>query len=70
MQEDLRLRNYAPNAQRAYFWHVAMFAKHFGECPAELNCETIREYLVYLHEIERWSRSRMKQAFAASRFVL
>ena len=69
MLEDLRLRNYAPNTQKAYLWHVAKFAKHFGKSPADLDYEAIREYLVYLRETERCSLSHMKQAVGALRFV-
>jgi integrase/recombinase XerD len=69
MLEDLRLRNYAQNTQKAYLWHVAKFAKHFGRSPADLDYEAIREYLVYLRETERCSLSHMKQAVGALRFV-
>jgi site-specific recombinase XerD len=68
MIEDLKLRNYALNTQKAYIWHVEKFAKYFKRSPEELGYNEIREYLLYLREKEKCSLSHMKQAVGALRF--
>src|SRR2546428_8058057 len=41
MLEELQLRNYSPNTQRAYIRCVADFAKHFEAAPDRLGCPVL-----------------------------
>ena len=68
MIEDLGLRNHSVNTSKAYVWHVAKFAKHFGKSPDLLGYEEVRAYLVHLREIEWVAISHFKQAVAGLRF--
>jgi len=69
MIADLRLRNYSPCTEKAYVWHVARFAKHFGKSPSKLGEKEIRQYLLYLREERQSSQSDFKQAVGALRFL-
>ena len=56
MLHDLKIRNYADSTQRAYINNVARFANHFGESPAKLGPEEIREFQLHLLDKEiSWS---------------
>jgi len=68
MIEDLKLRNYAINTQKAYIWHVEQFAKHFKKSPDALSYNEVREYLTHIRESDKCSLSHMKQAVGALRF--
>lgn len=68
MIEDLGLRNYAKNTQKAYIWHVEKFSKHFNKSPDLLSYNEVREYLLHIREKEKCSLSHMKQAVGALRF--
>lgn len=41
MLEDMQIRNLAPATQRSYVEHVARFARHFGQSPADLGPDDI-----------------------------
>jgi site-specific recombinase XerD len=68
MIEDLKLRNYANNTQKAYIWHVEQFAKHFNKSPDQLSYNEVREYLTHIRTDDKCSLSHMKQAVGALRF--
>lgn len=65
--DDLRLRNYAPRTIDTYVWHVAAFAKHFGQSPDRLGANEVRAYQLHLLAQKR-SWSRFNQAVCALRF--
>jgi site-specific recombinase XerD len=69
MTDDLRIRNYAPDTQKAYIDHVAKFAEHFGKSPEHLGPEQIREYQIHLLERQGYSYSEFNRAVCALRFV-
>jgi len=68
MIEDMTVRNLTPATQRAYIYHVALFAKHFGKSPDLLGPEEIRDYQLYLVKVRKVSTNRLVQAVSALRF--
>jgi site-specific recombinase XerD len=69
MTADLRIRNYAPDTQKAYVDHVAKFAQYFGKSPEHLGPEHVREYQIHLLERQRVSYSEFNRAVCGLRFV-
>ena len=69
MLADLRIRNYAERTQSMYVTRVAEMARHFKRSPADLSGEEVRQYLRYLKEERRVSRSAFVQVIAALRFL-
>lgn len=67
--EDLRIRNYSENTVKIYVRCVALFAKHFGRSPEELNEEHVREYQRYLVEEKKASWAMFNQTVCALRFL-
>jgi site-specific recombinase XerD len=68
MIDDMRLRNLSPRTIENYVAKVATFARHFGESPAHLPPEAVREYLVGL--INRsLCRATLIQHLCALRFL-
>jgi integrase/recombinase XerD len=68
MLEELQLRNYSPNTQRAYIRCVADFAKHFEAAPDRLGPEHVREYQLFLVQRKKLSWSPFNQTVCALRF--
>jgi integrase/recombinase XerD len=68
MLEELQLRNYSPNTQRAYIRCVANFAKHFKAPPDRLGPEHIREYQLLLVQRKKLSWALFNQTVCALRF--
>lgn len=69
MIEELRIRNYSPRTEKTYVRCIALFAKHFGCSPEELNEEHVREYQGYLVEQKKASWSAFNQTVCALRFL-
>lgn len=69
MLADLRIQNYAVRTQEIYIARVAEMARHFGRSPADLSGADVRDYLRYLKEERRVSRSAFAQAVGALRFL-
>ncbi len=69
MLTDLRIRNYAERTQEIYITRVAEMARHFGRSPADLSAEEVREYLRYLTEERKVSRSEFAQTVGGLRFL-
>jgi site-specific recombinase XerD len=69
MIEDMRVRNLAPNTQRAYLQQVNNSARHFGRSPELLGPEEVRAWQVHLTEVQRRSSSTLVVATAALRFL-
>lgn len=67
--EELRIRNYSPRTEKVYVRCIALFAKHFGRSPEELNEEHVREYQHYLVEKKKASWSAFNQTVCALRFL-
>ncbi len=65
----MRVRNLAPNTQRAYLQYVSAFAKHFGRSPDELEPEHVRAFLPHLTDERTLDASAICVASAALRFL-
>ena len=48
MSEDMQLRNFAPETQRNYIYHVRGLAQFYQTSPEQLGLEDIREYQLHL----------------------
>ena len=48
MTEDMQVRHFSPRTQYAYLQQVSLFARHFGQSPASLGPEQIRDYQLFL----------------------
>jgi Phage integrase, N-terminal SAM-like domain len=66
MVEDMRVRNFSANSQRAHLQRVRAFAKYFGRSPATLGSDDIRAWQLHLIEVQQLSRSTL---VTAKRFV-
>jgi integrase/recombinase XerD len=69
MIEDMRIRNLAPNTQRAYLEQVSRFARHFDKSPELLGPADIRAYQLHLIQERQLSASSILVAVAALRFL-
>lgn len=69
MLEDRQIRNLAPATQRSYVEHVARFARHFGQSPADLGPDDIRAYQVHLTTTRHLAPQTLIVAVAALRFL-
>lgn len=69
MEQDLILRRLSPGTRRNYLIHCRKFAAHYGRSPEELGETEIREYLLYLIEVEQTSCSNYRQVLAALKFL-
>jgi integrase/recombinase XerD len=69
MMEDMRLRNLSRHTVDAYVLAVKQFASHFGQSPARLGGEQVRQYLLHLVQERHASFSRYNLARCALQFL-
>ena len=69
MTDDMRIRNFALTTQRSYIHYVAAFAKFFNRCPADLDLDAIRQYLLYLTEERKLSPQSINCFVSAVQFL-
>ena len=69
MLEDMIVRNFSPNTQRAYVDRVAEFARYFRRSPELLGPKHIHAYQVFLAQTKQASWSTFNQAVCALRFL-
>ena len=69
MLDDMQMRNFAPNTQKAYVERVSQFARYFGKSPELLGADHVRRYQLYLVQEKRASWSQVAQCVAALRFL-
>jgi len=69
MAEDMLVRNLAPRTIDSYTYHVDRFARHFGKLPEDLGPEQIREFQLWLIQVNQASWSQFNQAVCALRFL-
>src|SRR5689334_16154141 len=67
--DDMQMRNFAPNTQKAYVERVSQFSRYFGKSPELLGADHVRRYQLYLVQEKRASWSQVAQSVAALRFV-
>ena len=69
MAEDMLVRNLAVRTIDTYTYHVDRFARHFGKLPEDLGPEQIREFQLWLIQVNNASWSQFNQAVCALRFL-
>ena len=69
MLDDMQLRNFCPETQRNYVYHMAGLARFYRTSPESLNLEEIREYQLYLINERRLSPDSVNQFVAAAKFL-
>lgn len=69
MLEDLRVRNYSPETEKAYIDRVAKFAQHFHKSPELLGPKEVRSYQVHLVTEKKCSWTMLNQTVCALRFL-
>jgi integrase/recombinase XerD len=69
MEQDLILKNLSPATRRNYLLYGRKFAAHFRRSPEELGEDELREYLLYILQIEQVSYATYRQVLAALKFL-
>ncbi|MDA1055994.1 MAG: site-specific integrase [Planctomycetota bacterium] len=69
MAEDMLVRNLAVRTIDTYTYHVDRFARHFGKLPEDLGPEQIREFQLWLIQVNNASWSQFNQAVCSLRFL-
>src|ERR1043165_1282736 len=69
MEKDLSLRRLSPAPRRNYLLYCRKFAAHYGRSPEELGESEIRDYLLYLIQVEEVSYATYRQILAALKFL-
>ena len=70
MIRELKIRNYAPDTQRAYVSSVIQLAAFFKKSPDKLSNEDIKDYIHHLIENRRLAMSTIDQKSSGIRFFL
>ncbi len=69
MEQDLILKQLAPSTRRNYLLYCRRLAVHYGRSPEELEETEVREFLLYLIQVEQVSYATYRQVIAALRFL-
>ncbi len=69
MTNEMVLRGFAPNTQRAYLRAVSQLARHYNRSPEAISNREVNAYLLYLHQEAKRSTSTCNVAAAAMRFM-
>lgn len=69
MLHDLRLGGYAPTTIESYLAVIRMFAAHERRSPAEIGQAEVRAWVEYLTHECTLSKQRLRQHFAALKFL-
>ena len=69
MSEDMQLRNFAPETQRNYIYHVKGLALFYQTSPEHLDLEDIRAYQLHLLNERHHSAPAVNQFVSAVRFL-
>lgn len=69
MTADLKIGGYSPSTRKSYLYHAGKFAAHFRRPPTEMGADEIRQYLLFLVEERKVSRSSLRQTRSALRFL-
>lgn len=68
-EKELKLRGYSQKTRKVYLHHVGKFLQYFMKDPALLDELHIKEYVLYLIDEKRVSRSYHNQAVSAIKFL-
>lgn len=69
MLEDMQLRNFSAETQRAYIHYVAGYALHYNQSPEHLGLDDIRSYQIYLSEQRQLSPQSINCFVSAAKFL-
>jgi hypothetical protein len=62
MAHDMQVRGFAERTIDSYTYHVDRFCKHFGKRPEDLGPEQIREFQLWMLNVNESSWSQFNQA--------
>lgn len=65
----LQAAGYATSTIKSYIHHLQSFALHFGQCPSTLEEAQVIEYLSYLIEHRKLSKSTLNTAYSAIKIL-
>lgn len=68
-QDYFTLRGYSLATKKSYLSHLQEFALYFNRCPSELSQPHIIEYLCYLAEDKKVSKSTINTAYSAIKLL-
>ncbi|NNJ09151.1 site-specific integrase [Chloroflexales bacterium ZM16-3] len=68
MTEDMQLRGFSPDTQRAYLQAVTQLAPYVRKSPDQVTEEELRQYFLYLHNEKRVARLTATVALCAIKF--
>lgn len=69
MIEDMQLRGLSESTQRLYIRFVQRLAEHYNKSPAKISEEELRQYLLYLKNVEKVSASTFCVTLSAFKFL-
>lgn len=69
MERDLTLRGVSPSTRRTYLYHARNFAAHYMRSPELLGATEIKDYLMYLMQVEQVCHGTFRQHLAALKFL-
>jgi site-specific recombinase XerD len=69
MEADLKIGRYSESTQKVYVNYAQKYADYFGRSPANMGADEVRQFLLYCVEERAFSRSTLKQARAALKFL-
>jgi site-specific recombinase XerD len=69
VEKELKLRGYSQKTRKAYLHHIERYINYFAKCPKELDENLIKQYMLYLIDEEKVSRSYHNQAISAIKFL-
>lgn len=67
--EDLKLKGLSERSVDCYVRHIAKLAKHYGESPDQLSNEQLRQYLLHMKEVKKYSPSFFSQGLSAIKLL-
>lgn len=69
VEKELKLREFSQKTRKAYLHHIGKFLCYFMKDPVLLDESHIKEYMLYLIDEKRVSRSYHNQAVSALKFL-
>ncbi|GAI45899.1 unnamed protein product, partial [marine sediment metagenome] len=69
VKKEFKLRGYSQNTRKVYLHHVERYISYFAKDPKELDGKHIRDYVLYLIDKKKVSRSYHDQAVSAIKFL-